>query len=306
MYYILEVKPSIEDKESFFELLWAYSENNGNILQGVFEGDAFSDIPFECDSDCAPTERDWVSDSQDQISQLYFNNRDDAFLVYEWILEKFPSLQISKPISKEEEDWNKKWKEGFSGVSLYPYFYIYPPWESPTQEQREKHNFTIALNPGSGFGTGTHETTQLCLEIIGKNNLSGNRFLDFGCGSGILSIALALQGGEGNAVDIDPLALSNAQENISLNLVDKNIDLSLSVKNESHYEGIVANILKHVLLDHSEFLVSKLKPEGWFLVSGLLEQDVLEVKTCYEKLLGRPCQFQASKNEWRALFWGKC
>jgi ribosomal protein L11 methyltransferase len=160
----------------------------------------------------------------------------------------------------------------------------------------------LRINPGAGFGTGTHETTQLCLEAIAKAPRAA-RALDFGSGSGILSIALALLGSEVDSVEIDPLAIDNARENAGLNGVAGKIRLEERLDPApGSYGVVVANILKPVLLEFADPLVSRLAPSGALILSGLIERDVDEVAKRFGALLGRQPSV-GERGEWRSLAW---
>jgi ribosomal protein L11 methyltransferase len=166
------------------------------------------------------------------------------------------------------------------------------------------------VNPGAGFGTGTHETTQLCLERIGElslqQSLGGISALDFGSGSGILSIGLALLGARVDSVEIDSLAVENARENFELNQVSDQIrcysDLSaVDQVGAGKYKLIVANILRPVLMEFAKSLVDRLQPGGILVLSGLIEEDVAPVQKRYLELLAGYQAVVSSKNEWRAV-----
>src|SRR6185437_14290065 len=157
----------------------------------------------------------------------------------------------------EEQDWDARWKESFPGVEVPPFWHILPPWVDAPAERGGVR--VIRLNPGAGFGTGTHETTQLCLRALaerGSTRVRGRRVLDFGSGSGILSIGAALLGAQVDAVEIDPLALENSLENARLSHVENSIAFHEGLPDvpPGGYPVVLANILRPVLLEHCQEL----------------------------------------------------
>jgi ribosomal protein L11 methyltransferase len=165
--------------------------------------------------------------------------------------------------------------------------------------------------PGSGFGTGTHETTQLCLQALGHpallKRITGQEVLDFGSGSGILSLAAARLGASQVwGVEIDDLAIANARENASLNGLEGKVTWKLQLEEvpaQKRFPVILANILRPVLVEFVEPLLSRRASGGAVIVSGLLERDVEEVKSVYSARLGGQQPEVLALGEWRALVW---
>jgi ribosomal protein L11 methyltransferase len=301
------------DRDTFYEWLWTRFMEQG--LVGVHEGTLLSDEAFSqglekdawtVDSAEAPRDRDWVG-SQDEVrGDLFFSDASAAEKVA-LLLKGIPELQVGDVIEQKPQDWDAEWKASFlnsgSGVPVAPFWRVVPPWFNSAQDVTER---LIKINPGAGFGTGTHETTQICLEAIGnlsqKTQLNGCRALDFGSGSGILSIALALLGAEVDAVELDPLAIDNARENIALNGVLDKVRLSQALAAETQgYQVIVANILKPVLLEFAEPLKKLLLPGGVLILSGLIEKDVQVVLEQYSNILGMQLSQVVEKGDWRGI-----
>jgi ribosomal protein L11 methyltransferase len=163
------------------------------------------------------------------------------------------------------------------------------------------------INPGAGFGTGTHETTQLCLRILrGLGSLEGKTILDFGSGSGILGIAAAMAGAtQVYCVEIDPMANDNARENAELNQVSDRIQFLEKIPTEirgGKVDVLIANILRPILLQFEGEIKDCLKPKAELVLSGLIETDLDQVITAYQKG-GDPFKIERlEKNEWRALW----
>ncbi|OFY99639.1 MAG: hypothetical protein A2070_04245 [Bdellovibrionales bacterium GWC1_52_8] len=190
------------------------------------------------------------------------------------------------------------------GIVVPPFWRILPPWSSVPVNPDVS---VLRINPGAGFGTGTHETTQLCLGAIADCWLAVPRawpgVLDFGSGSGILAIAAAKLGAKVTAVEIDTLAIDNALDNARLNQLETQITFQTTLDGANGPFGmVIANILKPVLLQFSEELVNRLSPKGVLILSGLIEKDLEAVSARFSELLGFT-PVRRELNEWRALVW---
>jgi ribosomal protein L11 methyltransferase len=303
-------------REEFYEWLWEKFSPSGLI--GVHEGTLLSDEAAEqgfetdswtVDSGEAPRERDWIGQQTEAQAELYFSEKEQAKEAAEFIRKNF-SFQIGKLEEQVPEDWDAQWKASFlnagAGVPIEPFWRVVPPWVESNPSSKSSHEKWIKINPGAGFGTGTHETTQLCLQALGEftkeGALNGKACLDFGSGSGILSIGLALLGAQVDAVEIDPLAIDNATENATLNQVQNQIRFSKSMsESPQKYQVVIANILKPVLLEFSKPLIHSIESGGLLILSGLIDKDVAPVTQEYSQLLGVPISRVYERGEWRAL-----
>ncbi len=186
----------------------------------------------------------------------------------------------------EDVDWINNWKQFFKAFSVDD-IVIKPTWEEYKPEYDGK--ITIDIDPGIAFGTGMHETTQLCIRQLKKYVKGGERILDAGCGSGILSIVSSkLNAGSCKCVDIDEYATKATEENMAVNKVDKNFyevftgniinDKSLQAKigNES-CDIVVANILADVIIPLTPIALDVLRPGGVFITSGIINTKEDEV-----------------------------
>jgi ribosomal protein L11 methyltransferase len=309
------------DREEFFQWIWDQFTDSG--LVGVHEGTLLCEDAVEAgleteswtvDSGEAPRERDWVGHVQQGKAELFFATEADA-LDARTILMCIPEVKTGPVVKQEQEDWDAQWKASFlnsgTGVPVPPFWQIMPPWAESKDSAIDSSRKVLKINPGAGFGTGTHETTQLCLEAIGDlsqpSSFSGKQALDFGSGSGILAIGLALLGAHVDAVEIDSLAIENAQENASLNEVQNQIVMTNGLHPiEKRYSVIVANILRPILIEFAESLVNRLEPQGALILSGLIEKDVEPVVTTYQSLLGPEYHSQVhSLGEWRSIVFRK-
>lgn len=193
-------------------------------------------------------------------------------------------------------------REAFVGVDIAPYWRVLPRDAFDDVSHRPAAMRTLRVEPGAGFGVGTHPTTQLCLLALGAFHRAGvalNSVLDFGAGSGILSVAAAVLGAEVDAVEIDPLAIANAQVNAGLNRV--HIAFMQSLAAPRLYDVVVANILAEVLLTFAGPLCARVRGSGRLVLSGLVATDVPALSTRFGALLA-PMRAQVyAREEWRAL-----
>jgi ribosomal protein L11 methyltransferase len=265
----------------------------------------------------APHERDWIGREKKLNLIAYFKTEESANFAKSWLLSEY-AFSVEPRVSAEaEQDWNATWKAAFTGIEVHPGLRILPPWHEEWLKLSEKSNPAaifkktgiIAINPGAGFGTGTHETTQLCLQILSqvaeKEGLEGKTVLDFGSGSGILGIAAALHGAKVYCVEIDPLANENAIENARINGNENRISISREIPDEirgGKVDVLIANILRPILLQFADPIKDCLKPRSDLVLSGLIEKDLSEVIDTYQKG-GTPFRIERlEKNEWRALW----
>jgi len=255
----------------------------------------------------APRERDWIDSQKETTAELYFDSEEHARSSAK-ILQGINQLLIGGITEQKPEDWDAKWKASFlnssEGIVVPPFWRILPPWSSVPVNSGEH---VLRINPGAGFGTGTHETTQLCLGAIADSWLAVPRscpgVLDFGSGSGILAIAAAKLGALVHAVEIDTLAIDNAIDNARLNELEGRIEFQTTFKNlNGPYGMVIANILKPVLLEFAEPLVKRMAPKGILILSGLIEKDLDTVSERFSELLGFT-PVRRELNEWRALIW---
>jgi ribosomal protein L11 methyltransferase len=164
----------------------------------------------------------------------------------------------------------------------------------------------IRLASGPGFGDGKHPTTQLCLEALAALAPRGRpwRLLDFGSGSGILSVAGALLGATVDAVEIDPGAVEHAERNLRANAVAEHVrQVPALGAARGPFDVIAANVLRSVLLAHAGPLVGLLASHGALVLSGLVSTDVPEVSARYARVLGGARPEVYDREDWRALVW---
>lgn len=200
------------------------------------------------------------------------------------------SLEVSLQ-NLQEEDWEESWKQYYQPIPIGEKLLIVPQWLSP---ENPEHRIPVVLDPGMIFGTGAHASTQMCLRALEQTIHGGERVIDLGSGSGILSIAALLLGAqEATGVDIDPKAEDIARENAALNgltapkfravtgnvIGDKAMMESLS---EGGYDVVLANIVADVIIPLSAVVPHFLRPDGVFICSGILNTRLPEVERAIE------------------------
>ena len=192
----------------------------------------------------------------------------------------FPDPEISYSV-EDDSQWKDKWKDSFHPFRVSEDLIVTPVWE-PQPEIATAKDTLLLIEPGSAFGTGTHETTRLCMTSLRKYISTGTAILDAGCGSGILAIAALLYGAK-NAfcLDIDPSAVAGTLENAERNHIASDriqavhgniLEDSISIKAAcpEPFDVVVANILADVIIPLAGMIRPFLKPDGVFISSGIL------------------------------------
>jgi ribosomal protein L11 methyltransferase len=233
-----------------------------------------------------------------QGQKLFFDNFESAKNCEIFLSEK---LGISSTLeTKINEDWNESWKSSYETIELLEgKIKIIPSWDKLDGGPNCKGE--VFIYPGQGFGTGTHGTTQLCMEIF--NGLISEQFsniLDFGCGSGILGI-YAQKNMEESFVDyfdIDQGAIDNTAVNLELNSVGNNFSLLIGddQKGQKDYQLVFANILLPVLIEESGYLTQV--ANKFLIISGILIEQEKEVLSYYPQF---SVVQKISRGDWLAI-----
>jgi ribosomal protein L11 methyltransferase len=194
-------------------------------------------------------------------------------------LSDFASMADIEFSKVADKDWERAWLDDFHPMQFGSELWIIPG----DQEPPDPGATNIELDPGLAFGSGTHQTTRLCLEWIDAQAFEGKSVIDFGCGSGILGIATALKGAKPVlCVDNDPQALQATDDNAARNRVADRVEtLDSSAFTGKAADIILANILAGTLVQLMPLLCNALKPGGRIALSGILEDQTEQVRSAY-------------------------
>ncbi|MGB1199486.1 MAG: 50S ribosomal protein L11 methyltransferase [Thalassotalea sp.] len=197
----------------------------------------------------------------------------------------------------EDKDWEREWMDNFHPMKFGERLWICPSW----REVPEPEAVNVMLDPGLAFGTGTHPTTALCLTWLDGLDLKGKTVVDFGCGSGILSLAALKLGAEKViGIDIDPQALQASKANAERNGVEDRLALYLPADQpEIKADVVVANILAGPLRELAPVIIQFVGEKGQLALSGVLEDQAQTLQTLY----GQWCNMDdiAVQEEWVRL-----
>lgn len=239
------------------------------------------------------------------LIHIYFsseNNFADSILFLE---NRFNICKIKNKISTKKckaQDYINNWKKYFKPVEIGKNLLICPSWKKHDM-QKPSERILLEIDPGLAFGTGTHETTKLCLELIENYVTNSTKLLDIGCGSGILSIASILLGAKSaTGVDIDELSVKTAIENAKINKVEDKFNVicgDLTEKISKKFNLVVANIVADIIIDLNKNIKNYMSEKSVYIMSGIIEPykndvirslkdnfDVIDIK---------------SKNSWFAI-----
>lgn len=269
-----------EEQQMFTDIPAALAPDDGSAL-----------ITFYTEAENAEEDRAFYSTGSslrdEELPQTQWNDRELLALLQERLEQlgeqfSFPAPVIT--ISTEDDSlWKDKWKENFQTFRIAEDIIIKPVWEK-APEDASPQDIILEINPGSAFGTGAHETTQLCLRSLRKYISDTTTILDAGCGSGILAISALLCGAHSAlCLDIDPTAVDSTMENAGLNQLQPpriqaaRLDIlkegsRLKALHPEPFSVIVANILADVIVLLSDHIGEFLEPGGIFISSGILAE----------------------------------
>lgn len=209
----------------------------------------------------------------------------------------------------EDKDWINNWKNYFKPFRASDHIVIKPTWEA--YEKERDGDVVIEIDPGIAFGTGSHETTRLCIQALDRYVKNGDSVLDVGCGSGILSItALKLGAGHATAIDIDETAVKTARENMEVNRIpasrcnlfdgDLITNRYLQARAGTGHDIVIANILADVIVPLTGMIRPHLKKGGLYITSGIIDTKEEEVRQALLEAGFEILSVECMK-EWRCL-----
>lgn len=218
------------------------------------------------------------------ILKAYFSESEDINKIVQFIKDRVVSLPLEEEgksygevilNSVDDEDFAESWKKYYKPLRIGERIIIKPSWE---EYEVKGNDLVIELDPGMAFGTGTHETTSLCVEALESFVKPGDTIYDIGCGSGILSIVAAKLGAEKvTAIDIDPVCINVSNENIKINGVEDKVQVyqgDLFDVVSDKVDLIVSNIIAEVIAGMVKDLNKYLKDDGIFITSGIILSKV--------------------------------
>lgn len=265
----------------YIEMTINTSKDKKDIIEGILfdygiytTEEISSDIVDELDQD----EKDWdfidypLLNSKEGVFALrvYPENMEDANNLKAELNEK--NLGQCLIEEKDDEDWANNWKKYYKPLEIGEKLAIVPEWEAYDNDKR----IVIKINPGMAFGTGTHESTYMCLELLERYVKKDDEIFDIGCGSGILAIAgLKLGAKRALAVDIDDKCIDASHENADLNNLEDKIDIkkgNLLDVVKGRADLIVSNIIAEIIVDEIKNLKNHMDKGGIFITSGIIKE----------------------------------
>lgn len=223
-----------------------------------------------------------AKDRETSVIHIYISECDNAAEALEFLKERFTAEGIgykAEAVGVNDSEWNENWKKYFHATEIGKKLAVVPSWE----KYENKDNRTILhIDPGAAFGTGTHATTSLCLDMLQNYVDCNTKMLDIGCGSGILAVASVLLGAQtAVGVDIDAQSVKTARENAQINGVTDKTEFivgDLAQKVTGKYSLVCANIVADVVIRLLRNVKNYMEENGVLIVSGIIdlrEKDVL-------------------------------
>ncbi|MBS6534270.1 50S ribosomal protein L11 methyltransferase [Peptoniphilus harei] len=293
----------------YIEMTINTSKDKKDIIEGILfdygiytTEEISSDIVDELDQD----EKDW-----DFIDYPLLNSNEDIFAlrVYPENMEDANNLKAElseKKLGqclveeKDDEDWANNWKKYYKPLEIGEKLAIVPEWEDYDNDNR----VVIKINPGMAFGTGTHESTYMCLELLERYVNKDDDIFDIGCGSGILAIAgLKLGAKKALAVDIDDKCIDASHENAGLNDLEDKMEIkkgNLLDVVKGRADLIVSNIIAEIIVDEIKNLKNHMDKGGIFITSGIIKERRQMVIHALEEN-GFEIIEELEKNNWVAI-----
>lgn len=253
-------------------------------------------------------ERVFLDGSEEQQSglKLHFFKEADYKEIVKLLTEHIASLKMGIDIDSlmfkiediEKQNWREQWKVNYKPIDVGD-FMVLPIWLKDTETDKIK----ILIEPKMAFGTGTHETTGMMLDMISRTDIEGKKVFDAGTGSGILAIACAKKGASKiTAVDIEEESIDNSKENAEYNSVLEKIEIKLADDNtyasESIYDIVIANINRTVLIELMDNFYKVAQKGATILLTGILIDEKQLIYNKIDKVGGMKQVDYIEKNEW--------
>lgn len=293
----------------YIEMTINTSKDKKDIIEGILfdygiynTEEISSDLVDELDQD----EKDWdfidypLLNSEKNIFaiRIYPENLEDAKNLKNELEEKDLGKCLIE--EKDDQDWANNWKKYYKPLEIGKKLAIVPEWEDYENKNRE----IIKINPGMAFGTGTHESTYMCLELLEKYVKNDDEIFDIGCGSGILAIAaLKLGAKSALAIDIDEKCIDASHENASLNNLEDKMKIekgNLLDVVKGRADLIVSNIIAEIIVDEIKNLKNHMDKGGIFITSGIIKERRKMVIDALEEN-GFEIIDELDKNNWVAI-----
>lgn len=304
-------------RDEFLEWLWAMLGDRG--LVGIAEGEVsvgeaaeagLVESPLVIDAAAAPRDRDWVAALPPGSLRCWFASEAAAREAVVWLRSQ-PGCEV-RSLAELPAEPVDAWRETFAAIEVPGFGVVRPAWEEG-QAVASQEGRTIFIEPGVGFGTALHPTTQFCLTAVAAGFDAGEttpRVLDFGSGSGVLGIAAAVLGaGRVDAVEIDEAVHAAIGQNAARNDVAAQIQVHAHLPDPGPgYDLVVANIVAEVLLAHAAVLCGSLRrepaerPTGRLVLSGLRAEDLPAVAAAFTQRLGAE-PVATDREGWYCLVW---
>ena len=253
-------------------------------------------------------ERVFLDGSEEEQSglKLHFPQETDYKEIIKLLTEYIVSLKMGIDINSlmfkieeiEKQNWREQWKVNYKPIDVGD-FMVLPIWLKDTETDKIK----ILIEPKMAFGTGTHETTGMMLDMISRTDIEGKKVFDAGTGSGILAIACAKKGASKiTAVDIEEESIDNSKENAEYNSVLEKIEIKLADDNtyadESIYDIVIANINRVVLIELMDNFYKVAQKGATILLTGILIDEKQLIYNKIDKVGGMKQVDYIEKNEW--------
>lgn len=293
----------------YIEMTINTSKDKKDIIEGILfdygiytTEEISSDIVDELDQD----EKDW-----DFIDYPLLNSKEGVFAlrVYPENMEDANNLKAELNENnlgqclieeKDDEDWANNWKKYYKPLEIGEKLAIVPEWEDYDNNER----IVIKINPGMAFGTGTHESTYMCLELLERYVKKDDEIFDIGCGSGILAIAgIKLGAKRALAVDTDDKCIDASHENAGLNNLEDKMEIkkgNLLDVVKGRADLIVSNIIAEIIVDEIKNLKNHMDEGGIFITSGIIKERRQMVIDALEEN-GFEIIDELKKNNWVAI-----